>query len=1094
MALNAASHNIPGEQTGPVTGQPPSLSDEASSSLIQASEKDPMGQQAPGKDGGDKEAGQKVKSEKELAKERAKAEKAAKFAEKQAKQKAASAGAADAPSKAKEKKKVAKEAPPQWKDETPKGQKKILKPLDEVRYYDPAKVESAWYDWWEAEGYFKPEFKADGNVKDEGYFVIPIPPPNVTGKLHVGHAIATSLQDTLIRWSRMKGLTTLYLPGTDHAGIATQTVVEKMLKRREGKTRHDLGRPEFINRVWQWKGEYLDNINRVLRRLGASFDWTRESFTLSPQLSEAVAETFVRLYEEGYIYRDNKIVNWCGQLRSAISNLEVDNIELTKKTLLSVPGYDRKVEFGVLTHFKYPIDGSDEFLEVATTRPETMLGDTGIAVHPDDKRYTHLVGKKAKHPFVDGLYLDIVADDSVLMDFGTGAVKCTPAHDQDDFDRGKRNKLKFINIYNDDGTLNENGGKFAGQKRFDVRYAVVDELKKAGLFVKAEDNAMKVPICSRSKDVIEPMIKPQWWMKMDELAEQSAEVVRNGEIKIRPQTAHNDFLRWMADPRDWCLSRQLWWGHQIPAYFVRIEGEENTGDTGEYYVCAHTEEAAHDKAKAKFPGKKFTLERDPDVLDTWFSSGLWPFSTLGWPKTTQDFEKLFPTSCLETGYDILFFWVARMIFMSLKLTGKVPFTEVFCHPLIRDSENRKMSKSLGNVIDPTDLIDGIELQALHDTLKDGNLDPKEVDKATKYQKTTFPQGIPQLGTDALRYALVSYTTGGDSIQLDVKHIKAKWSFAQKIYQATAFATTNFGKDFAPQSKPGKTGKEALVEKWMLHKLNAATKSINQALTEREFARSTDIPYHYWYDDLCAIYIENSKHILQNGTEEERRSALETLYTALEGGLTMMHPFMPFVTEELWQRLPRRSEDSTPSIMVAKYPQHNPELDDTEAETAYDLVLDTVASIRGLISGYEIENGKASIHADDTTSLSTIEKEFRTIQTLSSLKMKISSFEIIKDACAVPKGAAKLSISPTVAVYVHSENTDPDSGITKAQKKMKEAADTISRIRMEMDAPEFLEKVSQEAQKERQLTLDKKMLEQSDYERTIEQFKVLKLGK
>jgi valyl-tRNA synthetase len=536
---------------------------------------------------------------------------------------------------------------PEFVEETPVGEKKILKSLEDPLYkaYIPKVVESAWMDWWKKEGFFEPKFDTEGKVSKEGYFVIPIPPPNVTGALHCGHALATALQDALIRYYRMKGLTALYLPGCDHAGISTQSVVENILWRREKKTRHDLGRKALVDRIWTWKHEYHERIRTVLNRLGGSFDWSREAFTMDENLSAAVTETFVRLHEEGLIYRSNRLVNWCTKLQTSLSNLEVDNKEVEGRTLLDVPGYDKKIEFGILTYFRYPIDGSDEFITVATTRPETMLGDTGIAVHPQDERYKHLIGKSAKHPFVDRL-LPIFADEYVDREFGTGAVKITPAHDPNDFALGKKHNLRFINILNDDGTLNEDAGPiFAGKRRFDARYQVKTELEKLGLFVKTENNAMKIPLCSKTKDVIEPIMKPQWWMKMSGLADEAIKAVETGQIKIRPDTAERNYFMWLRNIQDWCLSRQLWWGHQCPAYQVKIEGQSLSDEDS--WVVAHNEEEAQKKAEKKFPGKKFTLKRDEDVLDTWFSSGLWPFSTLGWPKQTHDLETLFPTSVLE---------------------------------------------------------------------------------------------------------------------------------------------------------------------------------------------------------------------------------------------------------------------------------------------------------------------------------------------------------------------------------------------------------------------------------------------------------------
>lgn len=625
--------------------------------------------------------------------------------------------------------------------------------------YDPTTIESGRYDWWEKNDMFKPEFGPDGKVKPQGAFVVTLPPPNVTGALHMGHALTNALQDTMVRWQRMKGKTVLWLPGYDHAGISTQSVVEKILWKTEQKTRHDVGRKVLTDMIWDWTHKYHKSITTSMRSMGGSLDWTREAFTMDENLSAAVTETFVQLHEEGTIYRANRLVNWCVALNTSLSNLEVENKDLEGRTLLDVPGYDKKIEFGVLTHFLYEIDGTGDKIEVATTRPETMLGDTGIAVHPDDKRYQRYIGKHAKHPFLDRL-LRIVPDDKVDPEFGTGAVKITPAHDFNDFARGKEHNLDFISIMDDNGVFNANAGPFAGVRRFDARYKVIEALKEKGLYVKWEHNPMKVPVCVKSGDVIEPIMKPQWWMRMKELCEPAIKAVENGDIVIRPESAQKNYFRWMNNITDWCLSRQLWWGHQAPAYFIQFEGERGDDSDGNLWVSGRTDEEARDKAAAKFPGKKFTLIRDPDVLDTWFSSGLWPFSTLGWPKKTNDFENLYPTSVLETGWDILFFWVARMIMLGTKMTGQIPFREVYCHSLIRDSEGRKMSKSLGNVVDPLDVMRGITLEALHQKLLEGNLAQKEVATASKYQKKAFPKGIPECGADALRFSLVSYTTGG----------------------------------------------------------------------------------------------------------------------------------------------------------------------------------------------------------------------------------------------------------------------------------------------------------------------------------------------
>jgi len=835
--------------------------------------------------------------------------------------------------------------------------------LDDIHHkaYIPSVVESAWNDWWEKEGFFKPEYTKDGEVKPKGSFVVTIPPPNVTGALHIGHAIATTLQDTMVRWHRMRGYTTLYIPGCDHAGIATQVVVEKMLARRQNKSRHDLGRTKFVETVHEWKEEYHQKINKTLRRLGGSLDWSREAFTMDTTFSAAVTELFVRLHEEGSIYRANKIVNWCPALCTALSNIEVDSKEIPGRTLLDVPGYTRKVEFGVLTHFKYPVEGSDETIEVATTRPETMLGDTGIAVHPKDERYKHLVGKKAKHPFVERS-IPIFADEHVDPEFGTGAVKITPAHDPNDFNLGKKHNLEFINILNDDGTLNEQGGPFCGQKRFDVRYKVVEELTKLGLFVTKTDNPMTLPICSRSKDVIETVVKPQWWMRMEDMAKDAVDVVVDGQIQIRPEMHKRKYLAWMKDVHDWCLSRQLWWGHQIPAYYITIEGQNSEDEDDKYWFTGRSVEEARKKAELKFPNTKFTMRRDEDCLDTWFSAGLWPFATLGWPNPIQDYDKLYPTTMLETGWDILFFWVARMIMLGRKLTGKIPFSEVYCHGLIRDADGRKMSKSLGNVVDPVDIMNGISLDELHAKLKTGNLDPKEVAQATAWQKKAFPQGIIECGADALRFSLLQYTTssGGD-IAFDVKVMQGYRRFCNKIYQATKYVLGNLPANYLPPKTSQSLGKESLAEKWILHKMNEVTKEINEALTQREYSLSSAKLYKYWLYDLCDVYIENSKTIIRDGNEEEKMSAVNTLYTALESGLLLMHPFMPFLTEELWQRLPRREGDSTKSIVIAEYPEYNSSLEDQTSADAYELVIDSSKGIRSLLSEYSIkEDGQGML--------------------------------------------------------------------------------------------------------------------------------------
>ncbi|KAF7515899.1 hypothetical protein G7054_g14374 [Neopestalotiopsis clavispora] len=911
-----------------------------------------------------------------------------------------------------------------WVEETPYGQKKILKALDDDfhKAYHPNVVESGWYSFWEEQGMFKPREEEDGSLKAKGKYVIAMPPPNVTGKLHIGHALALSLEDTLVRWHRMRQYTTLYIPGCDHAGIATQAVVEKQLAKNpvNGKSRRqDFTREEFVALCQNWKDDYHESIMGSARRLGISPDWSREAFTMSPQLSKAVTETFVRLHSEGLIYRANRLVHWSCRLSTALSTLEVDQKELEGTTKLDVPGYDRKIEFGTIWYFRYPIEGStDQTLEVATTRPETMLGDTGIAVHPLDDRYKDFVGKTALHPIIPGRRLKIVADEYVDREFGTGAVKLTPAHDHNDFNLGKKHGLPFINILNEDGTLNGNAGPYAGEKRFIARHRVIEELKTMGLYTRSESNKMVVPICSRSGDVVEPLLKPQWWMKMEPLTKPAIDVVESGELVIRPDVQKRSYLQWMRNLQDWCLSRQLWWGHQIPAYFVSIEGEAGGDDSDdEYWVCGRTEREAQEKAQQKFPGKRVTLRRDEDVLDTWFSSGLWPFSTLGWPDQTSDFEKYFPNSTLETGWDIIPFWVSRMIIFSLKLTGKVPFTEVYCHGLIRDNQGRKMSKSLGNVIDPLDVIDGISLDGLHQKLRLGNLPSNEIKNAEKYQKKFFPQGIPEVGADALRFSLVSYTqaSGGD-INFDIQTMHGYRRFANKIYQAAKYVLGKLGPDYVPRQSNALTGRESLPDAWILMKMNAAAGQLNEALEDRLFAKSTQIIYRFLYDELFDIYLENSKTILANGAPDEVRSAKDTLYTTMETGLRLMSPFMPFLTEELWQRFPRRPGDKTSSITIADYPEWDESFQNPEAETAYELVLGCSKGIRSLLAEHGVKD-RATIYLLPLTdqAYDIVSSQLSAIQSLSGkIPLAIS---ILAVGSSTPSGCAVFHVATQVDVHL-----------------------------------------------------------------------------
>ncbi|CAE6413283.1 unnamed protein product [Rhizoctonia solani] len=963
-------------------------------------------------------------------KEAKRLEKAAKFAAKTAKTPAPAAASTT------EKKKPAKEPKVEetaFVNTTPAGEKKDLSQAMAAGY-NPIAVESAWYDWWNKEGFFKPQMGPDGKPKSTGRFILPCPPPNVTGSLHIGHGLTVAIQDSLVRWNRMLGRTTLFVPGYDHAGISTQSVVEKRLYKATGQTRHDLGREKFLETVWDWKHDYQGRITKQMERLGGSYDWTRVAFTMDENLSRAVSETFCRLHEEGIIYRANRLVNWCVKLNTTLSNLEVDQKELKGRTLLNVPGYDEKerFEFGVITSFAYPIEGSNEKIIIATTRPETMLGDTAVAVHPDDPRYKHLHGKFVSHPFLPNRRMPIVTDSiTVNMEFGTGAVKITPAHDPNDYDVGMRHNLEFINILNDDGTLNENvGERFKGMKRFHARRAVVDALKELGLYVEQKDNPMQIPICAKSGDIIEPVMKPQWWVNCKPLAEEAIKRTRAGELLITPKQSEAEWYRWLENIQDWCISRQLWWGHRCPAYFVDIEGTQQDKHDGKWWVVGRSEQEARERAKKLAGGSKFTLHQDED---------------------TADMRYFYPASMLETGWDILFFWVARMVLLGIKLTGQMPFKEVLCHAMVRDAHGRKMSKSLGNVIDPVDVIEGITLDRLQEKLKEGNFDEREIVKAMAGQKKDFPKGIPQCGTDALRFALCAYSSGGRDINLEILRVEGYRKFCNKLWNATKFAMLKLDEDFVPESSAKPTGQKTIVEKWILHKLDVAAVDTNKALEERNFMSATSAVYNFWLYELCDVFIEAMKPMTdESASAAVKRSAQNTLYTCLDLGLKLLHPFMPFVTEELWQRLPRRPDDNAKSIMVSSYPVKEPAFENSAAEKDFDKVFNVIKQSRSLAAQYNVQS---NIQIFISSTLPE-EADMITTQTptISSLIKGCKSSTVTSD---IPEGCGSVVLSPTLTVHLLVKGmVDLDAEVSKLDKKLGLAQMSADKIRKLQEQPDY----------------------------------------
>eukprot|EP00911_Craspedida_sp_UC1_P001454 UC1_evm2s1097 len=975
-------------------------------------------------------------------KERKKVEKYEKFMAKKAAQAAKQAGGTGRGDKDKKKKKKAAAAGGgEAKDVVSAFVYKSVavgdKPLtgaDMNSAYDPTQVQDGWYAWWEKQGYFKPEYNESGDKirlvdPNDDTFVIVIPPPNVTGTLHLGHALTNAIEDTLVRWNRMMGKKTLWNPGCDHAGIATQSVVEKRLWRDEKLKRTDLGREKFLERVWAWKESKGGRIYEQLKGLGASLDWDREAFTMAPRCCTAVSEAFIRLHEEGLIFRSNRLVNWSCKLNSAISDIEVESKTLTGRTLLKVPDYDEPVEFGVISSFAYVLEDGTE-LVVATTRPETMLGDVAVAVHPDDDRYKHLIGKQADHPFIPKRKIVVVADDILVdMSFGTGAVKITPAHDENDYNCGKRHNLPMISVIDKAGRITEGCGEFSGMKRFDARKAVLAALRDRGLFRGDADNPMAVPICSRSGDVIEPLSVPQWFCDCKAMAADAVRAVREGELKLVPKQFEATWFHWLENIRDWCISRQLWWGHRIPAYFITAKGVEPGLTTdNQYWVSDQTEAGARAKAAKRFgvPEADIELRQDEDVLDTWFSSGIFPISIFSWPEATADLSKYFPGHLLETGHDILFFWVARMVMMCKKLAGALPFKTVYLHSIVRDKEGRKMSKSLGNVVDPLDVCSGITLENLHETLKLGNLAESEIARAIEGQKRQFPkEGIPECGVDALRFALCALARQGKDINLDVLVIKGYRTFCNKIWNAVKFVLMQIsggaggagsGNDaaaYVPNASAVGTG---ITDRWILSRLAYAVSEVNRALEAYDFVAATTAIYNLWLYDFCGVYLEVSKAAVRDPARAA--GTKEVLYTVCETGLRLLNPFMPFVTEELWHRLPLRRGPNDlvdpPSLCVAAYPIDASARD--EAAEAYVAaaqdVYKAVNSIMGLAGLPANSKPEVVVHATSDAHLAKLKEVEEVISTLARTK----KLTIELAGSARPEGATS-QVTPSGEVFV-----------------------------------------------------------------------------
>ncbi len=885
--------------------------------------------------------------------------------------------------------------------------------------FEPQSIEQQCYKSWEEAGLFKASGSGDP-------YCILLPPPNVTGSLHMGHGFQQTIMDALTRYHRMKGDNTLWQVGTDHAGIATQMVVERQLN-AQGKTRHDLGREDFIKKVWEWKEHSGGTITGQMRRLGTSPDWSREVFTMDEDLSKAVTEVFVKLHEEGLIYRGKRLVNWDPVLHTAVSDLEVLNEE----------------EDGHMWHMRYPLaDGSGE-LVVATTRPETMLGDTAVAVHPDDERYQGFIGKEIKLP-ITGRLIPVIADDYVDQEFGTGCVKITPAHDFNDYDMGKRHNLPMINILTDDAKINDDAPEaYRGLDRFDARKQIVADLDAQGALVKIEPHKLKVPRGDRTGAVIEPYLTDQWYVAVESLAKPAIEAVESGEIRFVPENWNKTYYQWMHNIQDWCISRQLWWGHRIPAWY-----DEN----GNVFV-GRTEEEVREKHDL---GSDVTLSQDDDVLDTWFSSALWPFATMGWPEETPDLETFVPSSVLVTGFDIIFFWVARMIMMTKKFTGKIPFKDIYITGLIRDENGDKMSKSKGNVLDPIDLIDGIDIESLVTKRTAGMMQPQLAEKIAKRTRKQFPDGIQAYGTDALRFTFAAMASTSRDINFDMARVEGYRNFCNKIWNASRFVLMN-----TEEHDTGRDGGEmvlSMADRWIWAKFQQTLVEFEKALEDYRFDIAAQTVYEFTWNQFCDWYLELTKPVLNNdaSTEAEKRGTRHTLINVLESLLRLLHPLMPFITDTIWQRVVPLSAlkvEEGASIMVQAFPEVDAAKQDDKVLADFEWVKKFIVGIRNIRGEMDISPNKPL----NALLKNVSDEDARRLDAAKAFLDKLSKLEtvtILKDGEEAPASATALVGEMEILIPM-AGLIDKDAELARITKAMEKIEKDVSRTRGKLGNEKFV---------------------------------------